>query len=81
MGDPIVLRFHRSLYTADAVRAAVARFAPLADDIAVEEVGADVKVALRGVPERLRARIGDELGNHALFETIVARRRGDGGAA
>lgn len=73
--DVVVLRFHRSLYAADAVRAAAARFGSLAAEIAVDEVDADVKVVLRGVPERLRARIGDELANHALFETIVARRR------
>lgn len=75
MADPIVLRFHRSLYATDGVRAAAARFGGLAEAIDVDEVDADVKVTLRGVPERLRARIGDELGNHALFESIVARRR------
>lgn len=77
--EPVVLRFHRSLYATDAVRAAAARFGNLAAEIAVDEADADVRVTLRGVPERLRARIGDELANHALFETIVARRRGEGG--
>jgi hypothetical protein len=56
------------------VHAAATRFAGLAGSITVTEVEADVKVVLEGVPERLRARIGDELGNHALFGTIVARR-------
>jgi hypothetical protein len=81
MAEPIVLRFHRSLYTTDAVRAAVARFARLAPSATVEEVDADVKVVLADVPEALRARIGDELGNHALFETIVARRAAWGAAS
>lgn len=74
MSEPIHLRFHRSLYTTEAVRTAVARFGALATEITVEELEADVKVVLTGVPERLRARIGDELGNHALFDTIVSRR-------
>lgn len=74
--EPIVLRFHRSLYATEAVRAAAERFRALAADIAVEEVDADVIVEMRGVPERLRGRFADELANHALFETIVARRRG-----
>jgi hypothetical protein len=73
MAEPVVLRFHRSLYEGEAVRAAAARFGHLAA-IEVEDVEADVKVTLRDVPERLRGRIGDELGNHALFETIVRRR-------
>jgi hypothetical protein len=79
MASPIVLRFHRSLYTADAVRAAVARFSSLAREATVEEVEADVKVTLHDVPDRFAGRIGDELGNHALFESIVARRAAFGG--
>ncbi|MFZ5479995.1 MAG: HxsD-like protein [Myxococcota bacterium] len=74
--EPLVLRFHRSLYATDAVRAAVARFSSLVGGTSVEEVEADVMVTLTDVPDRLRGRIADEVGNHALFETIVARRQG-----
>ena len=73
--EAIILRFHRSLYTPEAVRTAAARFEGLAREISVEEVDADVKVVLHDVAERFRDRIGDELGNHALFETILARRQ------
>ena len=74
MGEAVTMRFHRSLYATDAVRAAAARFAPLVASVDVAEHANDVVVTLDGVPERLAGRIGDELGNHALFETIVAQR-------
>lgn len=74
MGSDVSVRFHRSLYAPDAVRRAAERFAPLVEALTVEEHESDLRVTLTGVPERLTDRIGDELGNHALFETVVAQR-------
>lgn len=68
-----VLRFHRSLYPSDAVRRAAERFGGVAE-VRVEETDADTLVHLDGVPERVRDRLPDELANHALYETILARR-------
>lgn len=75
MADAVQLRFHRSIYPPDAVRRAVARFAPLARAV-VEEHPADTLVVLTDIVERARPRIADELGNHALFEAIAQRRGG-----
>lgn len=73
MAEPLRLRFHRSLYAPDAVRAAAERFAGLAE-LRVEETDTDVLVDVTPHRESLRARIGDELGNHALIASILARR-------
>lgn len=70
----VTVRFHRSLYDPAAVRAAAARFTRFGTP-AVDERDADVLVSFTDVPAALAERLGDELGNHALFETIVARRR------
>lgn len=71
---PLSMRFHRSVYPPEAVRAAAERFAPAVGSVSVEERDADSVVTLDGVPERVRGRILDELGNHALFEAMLARR-------
>jgi len=70
----VTVRFHRSLYDPASVRVAAGRFGRFGTP-AVEERDADVLVSFTDVPEALAGRLGDELGNHALFETIVARRR------
>ena len=73
MAEPLHLRFHKSLYEGEAVRRAAARFAALGP-FEMDESEADWLV--RGVPAResVRERIVDELGNHALFETILGRK-------
>ena len=72
--SPVVIRFHRSLYLPDAVRTAAGRFAALGA-VTVEERDADTIVVVDGVADHLRGRVADELGNHALHETIRERRR------
>lgn len=69
---PVVVRFHRSLYPASAVRAAAARFTGLGA-VSVEEQPEDTLVSVTGVAEALRGRLSDELGNHVLHETVRAR--------
>lgn len=68
----VVVRFHHSLYRPEAVRSAAARFGRLGA-VTVEERDADTLVTLTGVPEHLRERAADELGNHALHQTIRER--------
>ncbi len=67
------LRFHKSLYSETAIRRAAERFAELGQ-IEVTEAEADWLVAVTPLRESLRERLGDELGNHALFETILERK-------
>lgn len=69
----VVMRFHRSLYQADSVRSAALKFAALGE-ITVDERDVDTIVAVTGVSESLAARLTGEIGNHALFQTIVDRR-------
>lgn len=73
MAEPIKLRFHKSLYEAGAIDKAVERFAALGT-FSVEEHDSDWIVNVEPARESLRDRIGDELGNHALFHSILARR-------
>lgn len=73
MPEPLQLRFHKSLYDGEAVRRAAERFAALGQ-IEVLDGGADWLVRALPVREAVRARLGDELGNHALFETILGRK-------
>lgn len=80
MAEPITLRLHRSLYRPDSVRAAAERFARLAE-IEVAEEGDRIHVTLLPRDERVRARLADEFGNHALFQTIVDVRAAEGGLA
>ncbi len=73
MAEPIALRFHKSLYDEDAVRRAAERFAALGNyELGASE--ADWLVSIVPVRESVRARLGDELSNHALFETILGRK-------
>jgi hypothetical protein len=65
-------RFHASLYPVASVRKAAERFAAFGPEI--EEAGADVLVTFTTVPDRLRDRVVDEFGNHALFQVIVDAR-------
>ena len=74
MADTLSVRFHASLYPADAVSRAAERFAPLVAGWTVESPDVDTLVTFHGVPERLQDRLGDELANHALYEAIRARR-------
>jgi len=75
MADPapvVTVRFHRSLYASSSIARAAERFAAFGP--AVVEVDADVLVTFSEVPERLRDRLPDEFGNHALFQSIVDAR-------
>ena len=71
--------FARSLYSVDAVRAAAEAYAGLAR---VEVVLHEDEIELRAT--ELDAELGrdllDELANHALFETVIRHRAGDGGS-
>lgn len=71
---PIELTFHRSLYRLEAVQAAVARFARLGRFEVHTGEGAEIRVRITGVPDRLHARMADEFSNHALFQTITLSR-------
>lgn len=73
MAEPIALRFHKSLYDEGAVRRAAERFVALGT---VEFTASEADWLVNVVPAResVRARLGDELANHALFETILARK-------
>lgn len=73
MGGPLQLRFHKSLYDGEAVARAVERFAALGT-IDLAESDSDWLVIAHPVRESVRERLGDELANHALFETILARK-------
>jgi hypothetical protein len=73
MPDTHDLRFHRSIYGTDAVRRAAERFAHLGD-ISVAETETDVLVTVVPTRPELKARLLDELANHALFETTKERR-------
>jgi hypothetical protein len=72
MADPVALRYHRSLYSPASVAKAAERFAAFGPTVV--EAEADVLVTFTTVPDHLRARLGDEFGNHALFQTIVDAR-------
>lgn len=82
-GGVLRLRFQRSLYHPEAIRATVARFARLAT-FDVEEIGQgqdsqgqdgqEIHVRITGVPAALVARMEDEFCNHALFQTIQMGR-------
>ncbi len=73
MGGPLELRFHKSLYDGAAVARAVERFAALGT-IQVAESDSDWLVTAHPTRESIRERLGDELANHALFETILSRK-------
>ncbi len=73
MAEPIRIRFHRSIYDPTAVRKAADRFVHIAD-VTVEDHEHDTVVTLVPARESLRARLADEVSNHALFESIVAAR-------
>lgn len=72
MAEPITVRFHRSLYARPAIDAAVARFAALGE-FRVEEHEQDWVLHLLPLRESLRERIGDEIANHVLAGSVVAR--------
>jgi hypothetical protein len=71
--EPLNLRFHKSLYDGDAVARAANRFAALGPS-EIGESDADWLVSVQPLRESVRQRLADELSNHALFETILARR-------
>jgi hypothetical protein len=73
VADPLHLRFHKSLYDGDAVARAAARFSALGT-AELGESEADWLVTVAPLRESIRERLADELGNHALFETILTRR-------
>ena len=75
MAEPVRVRFHRSLYAREAIDRAVARFAALGA-FQVEEHAAEWEVSVVPVRESLRDRIADELGNHVLAGSILARSAG-----
>ncbi len=68
----VAVRFHRSLYPPASVAKAAERFSAFTPT--VTEENADVLVTFANVPDRLRDRLPDEFGNHALFQTIVDAR-------
>ena len=67
------LRFHKSLYMEDAIRRALVRFAQLGT-FELVEAEADWIVHVHPVRESVREKLNDEVQNHALFETILARK-------
>lgn len=67
------LRYHKSLYLKDAVQRAVARFSQLGTFEFIE-AEADWLVRVEPVRESIREKLNDELSNHALFESILARK-------
>ena len=73
MSEPLTLRFPKSLYNGDAVRRASERFAALG---AMNVVEGETDWLVEAVPvrESIRERLADELSNHALFESILARK-------
>ncbi len=73
MPEPLTLRFHKSLYDGEAVRKAAVRFGALGT-VQVADGGGDWLVTAVPLRESIRERLGDELGNHALFESILARK-------
>ena len=73
MAEALKLRFHKSLYDGDAVARAAERFAALGA-ATLGESEADWLVTIEHLRESVRERLADELSNHVLFETIVARR-------
>lgn len=69
------ITFARSLYAPEAVEAAAAAYAELAE-IAVT-VGADtIEVTVDKPDPELASVLLDELSNHALYETILRARKG-----
>lgn len=73
------LRFHKSLYTRDALEAAAARFDAVGE-VTVEDGGADWLVDAAARRPEHQARLALELANHALVLTIVAARAASGGS-
>ncbi len=71
MAETLVLS--RSLYLPEAVQAAADAFAELAE-VEVRVLDAAIEVSMSGVDPDVADVIADELGNHALHETIVRRR-------
>ncbi len=73
MADEI--RFSRSLYSVEAVDAAVAAYAGLAT-FEVRQEGDDIAVSVTGIDARVVDRLVDAFCNHALFETVRLARGG-----
>jgi hypothetical protein len=70
------LRFSRSLYRLEAVEAAAAALAACGR-FEVRVDGEDIVVEMADIHPRLVDRVPDELCNHALYNTILAERRGE----
>jgi len=73
VAESFQLRFHKSLYNGDAVALAAGRFGAMST-VELAESEADWLVNVAPTRDGLAERLADELRNHALFETIVARR-------
>ncbi len=67
------LRFSRSLYEPEAVRAAVKAFDALAQ-FEVSLTADDVVVTISDPDEELADVLADELCNHALHQTVIRAR-------
>ena len=67
--------FSRSLYAAEAVRAAADAYAELAT-FEIEILEADIQLTIRDPDEDVASILVDELCNHVLHETIVRKRGG-----
>jgi len=67
------VRFHRSLYDVDAVRAAVVAFADLAK-LSLVESEHEVLLSIEQPHPQVAAMLADEIGNYALAETIARSR-------
>lgn len=70
----LVVAFHHSLYDLPAVQAAAEAYGPYCADVQLAEEGPDVLVTLKGFDPGYADMIEDAFCNHALHETIVARR-------
>lgn len=67
--------FSRSLYAAEAVRAAVDAYAKLAT-FEIQLLDDDVEVTISDPDEAVASVLVDEFCNHVLHESIVRRRGG-----
>ena len=67
--------FTRSLYAAEAVRAAADAYSKLAS-FDIDVLDADIQLTIRDPDEDIASILVDELCNYVLHETIVRKRGG-----
>ena len=74
-----VIRFHRSLYDAEAIQEAAAAYDRLAT-IELHVAEYDVRAHISDIDGRVKDRLVDAFCNHALFATIARHRAAMGTA-